>query len=94
MSGLQHVRNDKDLARRALDTLQRLPHVNRVTAVRDLLRLQDEVGRARIGDAYRTEAWLAICQLWSSLKENTGADISGLWENAISRTDAWKSSIK
>lgn len=31
----------------------------------------------------RTEGWLAICHLWSSVKENTGADVDGLWENAI-----------
>ena len=88
----ERMKTDKELAFAALGTLQRLRHVNRITAVRDLLRLQEEVGKARVGE--RLEAWLAICHLWSALKENTGADASGHWDNAIAKVEAWTGSVE
>ena len=86
------MKTDKELAFAALGTLQRLRHVNRITAVRDLLRLQEEVGKARVGE--RLEAWLAICHLWSALKKNSVGDASGLCDNAVAKVEAWKASVE
>jgi hypothetical protein len=40
------------------------------------------------------EALLAICPLWSALKENSGGDASGLCDNAVAKVAAWKASVE
>jgi hypothetical protein len=66
----------------------------RIEAVRSLLWLQEAVGSKRTEDPKRVEAWLAICQLRSALRENPGADLKPLWEDAIAKVEAWQASLK
>ena len=56
------------------------------------VRLEDRTAALR--DQARLQAWMSIRQLYDAFKTAPDGDLKPLWQDAISRTVAWRASMR
>jgi hypothetical protein len=85
---------DKRIAQRALTELRAARASEAAAALACLQRLRNEVACAGQDDRRRMEAWVSIRDLYDVLKAAPGRDIKAFWQDAISKTAAWKETLR
>jgi hypothetical protein len=59
-----------------------------------LHRLRNEVAGQRAGEHQRMQAWISIRRLYDAFKATPERDLKPLWQDAISKTTAWRDSLQ
>jgi hypothetical protein len=84
---------DRQKAAQVLIDLRSVRLEDRTAALATLQRIRNEVaceGR----DQPRLQAWMSIRQLYDAFKTAPDGDLKPLWQDAISRTVAWRASMR
>ena len=84
---------DRQKAAQVLIDLRSVRLEDRTAALATLQRIRNEVaceGR----DQARLQAWMSIRQLYDAFKTAPAGDLKPLWQEAISRTVAWRESMR
>ena len=59
-----------------------------------LHRLRNDVAGQRAGEHLRMQAWMSIRRLYDAFKAAPERDLKPLWQDAISKTTAWRDSLQ
>jgi hypothetical protein len=84
---------DREKAEQVLMDLRTARLDERAAALAILQRIRNEVACERAGEA-RMLAWMSIRNLYDTFKAEPGRDLKPLWQDAISRTVAWRESLR
>ncbi|HKS64326.1 MAG TPA: hypothetical protein VJT13_21675 [Xanthobacteraceae bacterium] len=84
---------DRQKAAQVLMDLRNARLEDRTATLATLQRIRNEVaceGR----DQARLQAWASIRELYDAVKTGPDGDLKPLWQDAISRTVAWRESLR
>ena len=84
---------DREKADQVLMDLRSACLEERAAALATLQRIRNEVACER-ADQARLQAWMSIRKLYDALKAAPERDLKPLWHDAISRTVAWRESMR
>ena len=84
---------DREKADQVLMDLRSARLEERAAALVTLQRIRDEVACER-ADQARLQAWMSIRKLYDAFKAAPDRDLKPLWHDAISRTVAWRESMR
>jgi hypothetical protein len=85
---------DKKRAEQVLTELRLARGGERAATLASLQRLRNAVACERAGEEARMAAWMSIRNLYDACKAAPGSDLTPLWQDAISRTVAWRESLR
>ena len=85
---------DREKAEQVLMDLRTARLDERAAALAILQRIRNEVACERAGDQARMLAWMSIRNLYDTFKAEPERDLKPLWQDAISRTVAWRESLR
>ena len=95
MGGTAWTAEDKAIAERAAQALDRLQGKSSPEALRELESIREQVANKRSDEHERAEAWLSVCRLCDCLTNDPGDPaLPGLWHRAIQATNAWRGSMR
>jgi uncharacterized protein HemY len=84
---------DREKAQRAVTELRAARIGDKSQALAYLKQLRNELASDR-SDRARLEAWEAILTLYEAFKDRSSEDLTPLWDDAISKTEAWRASLR
>ena len=84
---------DREKADQVLMDLRSARLEERAAALATLQRIRNEVACER-ADQARLQAWMSIRKLYDAFKAVPDRDLKPLWHDAISRTVAWRESMR
>jgi hypothetical protein len=84
---------DQRTAERVLAELRGARAGDAEVARATLQRIRVELACERADDRLRLQAWSAIRRLYDASKAAPEHDLKPLWQDAISRTEAWRESM-
>lgn len=85
---------DREKAEQVLIDLRTARLDERAAALAILQRIRNEVACERTADQARMVAWVSIRNLYDAFKAEPECDLKPLWQDAISRTVAWRESLR
>jgi hypothetical protein len=87
--------DDKQIAARALKTLEQARVASRGAAIYCLEPVRGEMASKRPDDIpERADAWLAVCSLCEALVEPDSEEPVSKWRDAINKTQAWLDAMR
>lgn len=87
--------DDKQIAARALKTLEQARVASRGAAIYCLEPVRGEMASKRPDDIpERADAWLAVCSLCEALVEPDSEEPVSRWRDAINKTQAWLDAMR
>jgi hypothetical protein len=87
--------DDKQIAARALKTLEQARVASRGAAIYYLEPVRGEMASKRPDDIpERADAWLAVCSLCEALVEPDSEEPVSRWRDAINKTQAWLDAMR
>ena len=84
---------DREKAEQVLMDLRSARLEDRAAALATLQRIRNDVACER-ADQARIQAWMSIRKLYDAFKAAPERDLKALWQDAISRTVAWRESMR
>ena len=84
---------DRQKADQVLMDLRSARLEDRAAALATLQRIRNDVACER-ADQARLQAWMSIRKLYDAFKAAPERDLKPLWHDAISRTVAWRESMR
>ena len=85
---------DRQTAERVLASCATRALTDTAATLRDLHRIRNDVACERADDRLRLQAWISIRRLYDAFKAAPERDLKPLWHDAISRTVAWRESMR
>ena len=85
---------DRQTAERVLVELRSARLGERAATLASLQRIRNDVACEREDEHLRMQAWVSIRNLYEACKVAQEGDLRPLWHDAISRTEAWRRSMR
>lgn len=85
---------DRQTAERVLVELRSARLGERAAALASLRRVRNDVACEHADAHLRIQAWVSIRNLYDACRAAPERDLRPLWQDAISRTEAWRESMR